>query len=166
MGRHIVRGAKIAIVCLATISGVAMVLKLIAVSWWCGTLVALTCAYRPISGRDPWISVKGLENLSHRMEINQALIPAWVGPKQTISSAGLGYFGIALLLLLTALVDFSLEQHGILTRLAQLVGATSIHFQLLSVVIGTSMLFSSYEIMQAIRHHGFPTPQSPGDENR
>ena len=141
-----------------------MVLKIIAVVWWYLALVALTCAYWPFSRRDPWITAKGLEDLSHRMEINQASIPAWIAPKQTISTAGLGYFGIALLFLITAPTNLSLGRHGIFITLAQLVSPASI--QLFSVVVGVSMLFSSYEIMQAIRRHIFPTRQSRDDENQ
>lgn len=164
MGKHVVRAIKIAIICVAAIIGVAAVLKSMAIGWWCVALLVLTCAYWPIGPHDPWLSAKSLRDISHRMEAVQASRPDWVAPKQSISSAGLMYFGTALLLLSASQLDFSTGRDGVLKSLAQVTGSATI--QLLLVLIGTCMLFWSYETMQAIRRHITPTGQIQTDDHR
>jgi hypothetical protein len=145
------RVAKISLIGLACIAGIASVLQTLPARWWLLALIVLAGSYWLLGHRDPWVSLSSLRETAYRIDMAQAARPSWVGAKASISSAAGVYFGASLLFLSTSQSDLSTGRAGIVTALAKSVG--TVNLQLLSVLVGTCLLFWACETARAVQRH-------------
>lgn len=151
MAKPWARASKILIISLACVAGIASVLQTLPARWWLATLVVLVGSYWLLGHRDPWVSLSSLRETAYRIDIAQATRPSWVGARASISSAAGVYFGVSLLFLSTSQFDLSIGRASIVTSLARSVG--SVNLQLLSVIVGTGLLFWACETARALQRH-------------
>lgn len=142
------RAAKISLISLACLAGVASVLRALPAVWWLGSLLVLVGSYWLLGHRDPWVSLSWLREKVYRIDLAQVARPSWVGAKAGIALAGPAYFGAGLIFLSTSQLDLSTGRGSFI---AQVVG--TVNLQLLLVLVGTWLLFRACEIARAVQRH-------------